>query len=434
MNSGEIGVRFADSDLGPDATRAYFGTLNQVEAAEVLASIADDARVREVLLWLPREQSGAILASIEPGRAAGVIAGLPSDERADLLAAIDEDPRAAIQALLPAAARRDAARLLAYPPDTAGGLMETEFVAYPAGASVRDAIRDLRSNQKKYSVIGVQYVYLLDEENRLFGVAPLRDLMLAAEDSLLSSLVTRTPATVRDTTSLHDVAATFDEHPFLALPVVDESGVMLGVISRADATEGEQEEAEDDYRLSQGIVGGEELRSMPVGIRLRRRSAWLGVNLLLCLGGAAIVAIHRDTLAKAIVVAAVLPVISATSGNAAMQAAAVTIRELTLGVIDPAAWRRVLAHELMLAALMALPLGCAVGLLSNLWGAPWTVGAAVGIAMALNAIIAIGIGATCPLLLRRLSVDPALASGPIATTLADVTGFALTLTLVAMAT
>lgn len=430
----EFQERFARADLGPDATRAYFGSLGQEQAAETLAAIADDDRAREVLLWLPREQSGAILGSIDPARAASIIAGLPSDERADLLAAIEQEPRSAIQSLLPLNARRDADRLLAYPPDTAGGLMETEFVAYPGSAPVRDAIRDLRSNQKKYSGIGVQYVYLLDAEDRLCGVAPLRDLMLAAEDSPLLSLATRAPAAVRDTASLHEVAATFDEHPFLALPVVDESGVMLGVISRADATEGEQEEAEDDYRLSQGIVGGEELRSMPVGIRLRRRSAWLGVNLLLCLGGAAIVAIHKDTLAKAIVVAAVLPVISATSGNAAMQAAAVSIRELTLGVIDPAAWRRVLAHELMLAALMAIPLGGAVALLSRFWGAPWTVGAAVGIAMALNALVAIGIGAVCPLLLRRLSVDPALASGPISTTLADVSGFALTLTLVAAAT
>lgn len=430
----EFQERFARADLGPDATRAYFGSLGQEQAAEMLVAIADDDRAREVLLWLPREQSGAILGYIDPARAASIIAGLPSDERADLLAAIEQEPRSAIQSLLPLNARRDADRLLAYPPDTAGGLMETEFVAYPGSAPVRDAIRDLRSNQKKYSGIGVQYVYLLDAEDRLCGVAPLRDLMLAAEDSPLLSLATRAPAAVRDTASLHEVAATFDEHPFLALPVVDESGVMLGVISRADATEGEQEEAEDDYRLSQGIVGGEELRSMPVGIRLRRRSAWLGVNLLLCLGGAAIVAIHKDTLAKAIVVAAVLPVISATSGNAAMQAAAVSIRELTLGVIDPAAWRRVLAHELMLAALMAIPLGGAVALLSRFWGATWTVGAAVGIAMALNALVAIGIGAVCPLLLRRLSVDPALASGPISTTLADVSGFALTLTLVAAAT
>lgn len=432
-DAAEVASRFEAADLGPDQTRALFGAMSLEQAAAVLAAVGDDLRAREVLHWLPHEQSGPVLSEIAPAHAARLIAALPSDERADLLAAVDDDHRSTIQALLPADARSDAARLLAYEPDTAGGLMETEFVSYSAHAEVRDAIRDLRANQKRYASIGVQYIYLIDSERKLVGVAPLRDLLLAPEGARLSTLAARTPTTVRDTAPLHDVAAAFDEHAFIALPVVDSEGVMLGVVTRADATVGEQEEAEDDYRVSQGIVGGEELRSMPVVLRLRRRSAWLGVNLVLCLGGAAIVALHQDTIAKVVVVAAVLPVISATSGNAAMQAAAVSIRELTLGVIDPAAWRRVLAHEAALAVLMAFPLGGAVAMLARLWGAPWTVGAAVGLAMALNSLIAIAIGALCPLLLRRLKIDPALASGPISTTLADVSGFALTLSLVSIA-
>ena len=425
---------FAASDPDPDATRSLFGSIGTSAAAGLLAANTDEAKAREVLLWLPLEQAGSILAALEATTGAHLVAGLPSDERADLLAAVPHEPRAAIQAALPVAARADAARLLQYAPGTAGGLMETELLSYPASATVRDAIRDLRANQEKYAVIGVQYVYLVDEARRLMGVAPLRDLMLAREDALLTTLIKRAPATVRESATTHDLALAFDENPFLAMPVVDAHGVLLSVVGRADAVEREHEEAEDDYRVSQGIVGGEELRSMPVAMRMRRRGAWLGVNLVLCLGGAAIVALHQDTIAKAIVVAAVLPVISATSGNAAMQAAAVSIRELTLGIIDPRAWRRVLRHELALAALMALPLGGAVAGLSRLWGAPWTIGAAVGLAMASNALIAIGIGAVCPLLLRRFKVDPALASGPISTTLADVSGFALTLGLVALAT
>lgn len=421
-------------DLGPDAVRSLLGGLPNDSIALVVSAVASEVHAREVLVWLPREQAGPILAALEPARAASLLVGMPSDERADLLAAVDRGPRDVIQSHLPAEARSDAARLLNYEPDSAGGLMETEFVAYPERWTVREAIRDLRANQQRYAAIGVQYVYLLDSGSRLTGVAPIRDLMLSPEDRPLSSLVTRRPATVLDTASLHSVAEAFDEFPFLALPVVDAHGVMLGVVSRADAVEGEQEEAEDDYRVSQGIVGGEELRSMPVLTRMRRRGAWLGVNLVLCLGGAGVIALFQDTLAKAIVIAAVLPVVSATSGNAAMQAAAVTIRELTLGVIAPSAWRRVLIHELALAAGLAIPLGGAVAVLATLWGASGAVGAAAGGAMALNAGVAVGIGAVCPLLLRRFGVDPALASGPISTTLADMTGFALTLGLVALAT
>ena len=385
----------------------------------------------EILLWLPHEQSATLLAEFEPTLAAGLLRGLPSDERVDLLAALPEATRAAIQTRLPAEARDDAARLLGYPPDSAGGLMETELLAYSGGMTVREAIRDLRANNERYAAIGVQYLYIVDDQKRLQGVAPIRDLMLSPEDSELRSLIKRPPATVRDTVTTDELAIAFDEHPFVGLPVVDGAGVLLGVVSRADATESEQHQTEDQYRVSQGIVGGEELRSMPVARRLRRRTAWLGVNLLLCLGGAAVVAINQDTLAKAIVVAAVLPVISATSGNAAMQAAAVSIRELTLGLIEPHTWRRVLAHELSLALMMAIPLGLAVARTGPDLGAGWPIGLAVGVAMAVNTLIAVGLGALCPLLLRRFQIDPALASGPISTTLADVSGFAITLTLVA---
>lgn len=430
---GAAACAYAASDPDPDATRAFFSSLDTARASRLLASLSDNAKAREVLLWLPRERSAAILTALDPDACAGLIEGLPSDERADLLAALPDETREAVRVLLPADAQADAAKLLQYAAGTAGGLMETELLSYPVSATVRDAIRDLRANQEKYAGIGVQYVYLVDDARRLLGVAPIRDLMLAREEATLSTLIKRAPANVQDTATTHEVAMAFDEHPFLALPVVDERGVLLGVVNRADATEREQEEAEDDFRVSQGIVGGEELRSMPIAHRLRRRGVWLGVNLLLCLGGAAVIALHQHTLAKAIAVVSVLPVVSATSGNAAMQAAAVSIRELALGVIDPRAWLRVLKHELMLAALLALPLGGAVAFLSRAWGASWTIGAAVGVAMALNALVAIGIGAICPLLLRQFKIDPALASGPITTTMADVSGFALTLGLVALA-
>ncbi|GMV24595.1 MAG: magnesium transporter MgtE [Phycisphaerae bacterium] len=424
------------NDLAPDATRELFGQLGAADAAGLVAALADDVRAREVLLWMPGDVAASIVSALDTALAARLVGGLPSDERADLLAALPDRSRADIQHLLPPATQAETSSLLKYLPGTAGGLMETEFLAFPSGSTVSEAIRDIRSNQQKYAEIGVQYLYLVDDARHLVGVAPIRDLMLASEDAPLSSLIKSAPAMVRDDADTHALASAFEDQPFMALPVVDAAGTLLGVVNRADATEREHEEAEDDYRVSQGIVGGEELRSMPVATRWRRRGAWLAINLLMCLGGAGVIAWHQDTIAKVIVVAAVLPVISATSGNAAMQAAAVSIRELTLGVIgDDArtAWRRVLMHELLLAVLLAAPLGAAVAVLSRAWGAPWTIGAAVGLAMSLNAVISISIGGLAPLVLRRVRVDPALASGPISTTVADITGFALTLTFVGLA-
>lgn len=422
----------ATSELEPTDARALFGSMATNEFVSLLIRL-EDPRARELLLWLAPEQAREALTAVPPPTASRWISGLPSDERADLLATLDEDIRSAIHEALPAAARADAARLLQYPPDTAGGLMETELLAYPASTTVREAIRDLRANRERYAAIGVQYVYVVNGQRRLLGVAAIRDLMLAPEELRLDALPRGEVVSVRDTATMQEIADEFYAHSYMGLPVVDGAGVLLGVVNRGDAFEAGQHQTEELYRVSQGIVGGEELRSMPVALRLRRRTAWLAVNLLLGLGGAAIVAIHQQTIAKALVVAAVLPLISATSGNAAMQAAAVSIRELTLGIIDPASWRRVLAVEAGLAVLMSLPLGLAVALLAQAWGAGRMIGVAVGLAMAANTLIAVGIGAICPLVLRRVGVDPALASGPVSTTLADVTGFLITLSLVSVA-
>jgi len=416
-------------DLNAGRIRAAYGSISTSAGAEALGLLTA-ARASEILQLLPGEQAAGLLAHLAPGRAADTLANLRSDERIDLLAALEVAARDAITSCLAVPLRAEAARLLHYPPDTAGGLMETEVLVSLAGATVREVIRDLRANQQRYAALGVQYLYIVDGSRRLLGTAPMRDLLLAPEDARLDSLTRLGAVSVKDTASTRELADLFATHPYQGVPVVDAAGVLLGTVNRADVIESEHHQSEEQYRRSQGVIGGEELRSMPVAMRVRRRGAWLGVNLVLCLGGAGVIGAFQETLAKVIVVAAVLPVISATSGNAAMQAAAVSVRELTLGVIGTGAWRRVLAQELALAALLALPLGAAVAMLATLWGASWTIGAAVGCAMALNVAVAVVIGALCPLLLRRLNVDPALASGPVTTTLADMSGFALTLSFV----
>lgn len=417
------------AEIEPAEARHLFGEMSAEEGAGLLEKV-DRPRAAEVLLWLSPELAGSLLAVMRPASAAAVLGALPSDERADLLGGIPEGPRREIQGLLPELQRNESERLLRYPPDSAGGLMETELMVFPAGTTVGDVLRDIRAHQERYARMGVQYLYIVDSERRLRGVAPIRALVLAPEGAPVESPARAEPVAVRDTAGTDEIADAFAEHPFVGLPVVDEQGRLLGVVNRADLREAIQLRAEEQFRLSQGIIGGEELRVMPLGLRFRRRAGWLGVNLLLCLAASAVVAANRETLARALVVAALLPVISATSGNAAMQAAAVSIRELSLGMIDTREWRRVLANEVGLAGMLAVLLGGAVGLLGMAWGAAPTVAAAAMLAMALNTVLAISIGGVLPLALRRLSIDPALASGPLSTTLADVSGFTLVFTLV----
>lgn len=419
--------------LDPADARHLFGELSGDEAAGLLAA-EPPPRAAEILLWLSPGQAAAALSAAAPKTAAAIAAHLPSDELTDMLGRMEDDQREAVGRLLPEPRRAESERLLRYPPDSAGGLMETELLSFPVSTRVSEVIREIRGNQERYARLGVQYIYLVDDRGRLRGVTPMRDLLLAPEGAVMASIVRAPLVTIRDTASADEVVDTFAEHPFLGMPVVDEHERLLGVINRGDVQEAIQQRAEEQFRRSQGIVGGEELRVMPMAGRLRRRAVWLGVNLLLCLGGAAVIALNQETLAGAIIVAALLPIVSATSGNAAMQAAAVTIRELTLGAIDPASWLRVLVNELRLASLIGVLLGVAVGGLGLAWGAPPMIGIAAGLAMAINAVLAVASGALVPLALRRLGIDPALASGPITTTMADITGFVLVFVFVGVLT
>lgn len=178
---------------------------------------------------------------------------------------------------------------------------------------------------------------------------------------------------------------------------------------------------------SLGIASGEELRSMPPLERSRRRLAWLSINIVLNLIAASVIAAYEETLQAAIALAVFLPIISDMSGCSGNQAVAVSLRELSLGVVRPGEILYVLSKEAFVGVINGLTLGVLLAGVAFLWKGNPALGAVVGFALALNTLIAVSIGGTVPLLIKRFGWDPALASGPILTTLTDVCGFFLTL-------
>ncbi|MFT6862408.1 MAG: magnesium transporter, partial [Akkermansiaceae bacterium] len=184
-----------------------------------------------------------------------------------------------------------------------------------------------------------------------------------------------------------------------------------------------------DYLKAAGIVGGEELRSMPLKHRCTRRLAWLGPNILLNLLAASVIASYEDTLQAVIALAVFLPMVSDMSGCSGNQAVAVSIRELTLGVIQPRDYLRVIIKEGLLGITNGIVLGIVLGTIATLWKGSIFLGLVVGGALALNTILSVMLGGLIPLVLKRFKADPALASGPILTTCTDMCGFFLVLNL-----
>ena len=404
--------------------------LTQDEQRKLLALISAE-RAAEIVEELPESHAANLIELMPAVEVAPIVEEMASDDRVDVLAELPEAEAAAILAQLDDEDADEIRRLSSYPPDTAGGLMMTEFAAYPMAAKIREVLGDLTGREGTYEFLTVHYVYVVIKRHRLKGVIRIRDLVFTDWNQPIGAVAV--PAlTVRPDASLTELADFFDEHDFAAVPVVDERNNLLGIVRRRSVLEAVSEKSESDRLKAAGIVSGDELRSMPTLIRSRRRLSWLSVNILLNILAASVIALYEDTLSAVIALAVFLPIVSDMSGCSGNQAVAVSMRELTLGAASPRDVARVWGKELSVGLLNGLALGTLLGFAAWLWKGNLVLSAVVALALGINTVVAVSIGGTVPLLLKRLGVDPAVASGPLLTTITDLCGFFLVLSLASM--
>ena len=397
---------------------------------------------RELLLErLPPEDAAALVADLDESQAAEILGEMPAKAAARLVEELDSGDRADVvdelhaevaEAVLaemsPKSAEQERERM-AYPEGSAGELMSREFLGYPLDMPIADLVRDLREKSDDYAEYAVQYAYVLDGEGALCGVLRLRDILLARSGRTAGDLMIANPVSIGVDTTLDRLIALFKDKPYLGIPVVGEGKQLLGVLGRERVDAAEQRVAKRTFLRVSGIIGGEELRSMPLGSRSVRRLAWLVPNIILNLIAASVIAAHQSTLEAAISLAVFLPIVSDMSGCSGNQAVAVSIRELSMGLLRPQDVWRVFWKEAWIGVMNGAVLGCLLGLVAGVWQGNVYLGLVVGGALALNTLLSVVLGGLVPLLLRSFKVDPALASGPILTTVTDMCGFFLVLSL-----
>lgn len=417
--------RYLDA-LPPGETARLLSRIQEGEQARLLhllgsedaASLIDD---------LSNAQALEILEDLAAEHAAAIIDEMPSDQQADILGDLDEDQAEAILQEMDPSEAQEARELLEYEENSAGGLMITEYLSYVDTLLVKDVLDDLRLNGERYSDYDVQYAYLKTADGVLVGVLRLRDLLLSSAERPIRGLMIADPLHVAAETSLEDLMHFFHEHHFLGVPVVDSGKRLVGVLRRLAVEEAAGDRANETFLRVSGHIGEEELRSMPLHRRSLRRLAWLSANIVLNVVAASVIAMYQETLQAAIVLAVFLPIISDMSGCSGNQAVAVSIRELTLGLVKPYEFWRVLGKEAAVGSLNGLALGLILGGVSFLWKGNVYLGLVVGAAMMLNTLLAVSLGGLIPLALKAMKADPALASGPILTTVTDMCGFFLVL-------
>lgn len=433
----------------PEGLDAYLEALTPGEVARAFSRLNDET-LRSVMVLLSPEtaadlieelsdtQGSDLVEALSAEEAAAIVDEMESHHRADILGEMSEDDAEAILQAMDPAEALDARKLLGYHDDVAGGIMATEFVSYGQRTSVSEVLSDLRANAERYSDYGVQYAYVNSESGTLIGVVRLRDLVLAPAWKTLQQIMIPNPLYLQSNAPLEEVAQFFDRYPFYSVPVTDPDLRMVGVIWRADAEEAVGEGHERSLMRFGGIIGGEELRSMPKGERVSRRMVWLGVNLPLSMIAAFMLPMFEDTILGFPSVLFFIPIIGNLCGCSGNQAVAVSIREMTLGLIQPQDFLRVMRKEFEVGCINGAVLGTTISLVA--YGLDVVRGTQapllalfIGIAFFVNTINAVCLGGVVPLALRKLKLDPALGAPPILTTLTDLCGFFILLALTTLA-
>lgn len=393
------------AELGGTEQVTLLTRLDPSESADVLEEMNDEDAAALAELLSPRELAG-ILDEMEVDEAADVLGDLPPEQAAEALKEM-EDPDEVIS-------------LLRYPDDTAGGLMTPAIIKLRSQLTAEHALAELRrigpGSDSTY------YLFVTDDADRLVGVVGLRDLVSAPANTLLADLMTTDIVSVPVTTDQEACARILSRHGFLALPVVDEIGRLVGVITADDLIEVTEDEATEDMYRMVGITGEERVFG-PAHLSVVKRLPWLAINMVTLFIAITVVDAFEAIIAAMVALAVFLPLVSGEGGNAGSQTATVIVRGLALGEVSKGNEMRVLNKELLVSLINGALIGLGTALVTFVWKQDWRISVAICLAMLLNFLMAASTGVLIPLGLKRINVDPALASAAFVTGFTDTFGF-----------
>ena len=388
------------------------------ELGQAVVEQMESGAAADVVSEMEPAEAADLLSELGTGQAADIVEAMSPDDAADVVGELAEPSRESILDEMEPAPTATVQRLLAYPPDTAGGIMTPEFMSFGADLTVEDTFVQIRRLHAGAETL--YYLYVVDGAGRLTGVVSLRDLILASANTRLRDLAATQVVSVHTAAHREEVAQLIN--PYLALPVVDDDRRLVGIATVDDVVDVIQEEATEDIQRLVGASGDEKVDS-PWLYSFRKRLPWLEVNLLTAFVAATVVGMFEDTIARLTALAVFLPIVAGQGGNTGAQALVVVVRALALGEVRPRAAARILLRELSLGLVSGVAVSVPAGLIAYLWKGSFAIGWVIACAMVVNMALATLAGAGIPLALRALRLDPAQSSSIVLTTVTDVVGF-----------
>jgi magnesium transporter len=393
--------------IPPALRRAVWDQIDPQVEGEVLIEVSEGVR-EDLIREMDQRELVAAARTLDVDEIADLIPDLSDEAIAEILFAMDKQDRQRLDAVL------------SYDEDTAGGLMNVDTVTVRETLTLEVVLRYLR--QRGELPEHTNRLFVVDRSDRLLGALSVSRLLTANPARRVSEVMQRDlivfPAQTPDT----EVADAFERYNLVTAPVVDEQNRLLGRITVDDVVDVIREEADRTVLARAGLSEDEDVFA-PALRTSRRRSVWLGVNLFTAIIAASVVGLFEGTIEKVVALAVMMPVVAGMGGNAGTQTLTTVVRALALGIVTEANARRVLVKELAVGAMNGLVFALAVAVVTVLWHKSLPLGIVIAVAMLINLAIAALAGVLIPVVVRRLGVDPAIASGVILTTVTDVVGF-----------
>ena len=396
------------------------------ERRELLRRLPADVTAR-TLAFLDEDGLAAFAAAVETPALPAILNEAPDEIAADALQQLEPERRREALAALDHEAH--VAELLAYPDESAGGIMRSGFVSLHEGTPVERAIEALRRLRPPSD--RAYYLYTVDGEGRLGGVVSVRDLIVAAPGTPLAEIAERDVHAVDVGLDREEVARTLQRYNLLAIPVVDGEGRLVGATTADDVIDVLAEEATEDMYRMVGLDEGERVFS-PVRTSVRRRLPWMLVNLLWAFAAAAIVSLFDETLARFTLLAALMPVVAGQGGNAGAQTATIAVRSIAIGDLDVRDVFRATRKEIVVGLANGVAIGIVAGAALYGWERNAALSAVLAGALAGSIALATLLGVIIPLGLKWRGIDPALAANIFVTGATDILSFVLFLGLAAL--
>ena len=362
-----------------------------------------------------------LLENESPERIATVIQESSANDQSYILGTLEDEQAQSVIELLKTEEQEEIEELMGYPEDSAGAMMTTNVFTLYQNTICRDALKSLQDQSEAEMVF---YLYITDEDDRLVGVASLRALATTPADTILKDIMVKRVHTVRPETDQEEVAQIVAQYNYLAVPVLDEDDQLLGIVTVDDVVDVIREEATEDFLQMAGAGKDREILLKSSWENARARLPWLFASWIGGIFAASIIGTFEHMLESMIALAAFIPVIIGMGGNIGTQSSTIIVRGIATGRIEIGSELKVLLKEVRVGIILGVLYGLLLGVFAKFRfiDADPMLGVVVGLSIACSMLIAVAVGTFIPMFLRKVDIDPAVATGPFVTTSIDILG------------